>query len=78
MRPTINSKKGNKEELQQTIEVNIFNFDQDIYGEEITVKFIKLIRKEQKFNSLNDLKNQLVIDKQRAQELLLDSTIKLS
>ena len=78
VRPTVSSTNANKENFQQTIEVNIFNFNQDIYGEEITIKFIKLIRKEEKFDSLNDLKNQLVIDKHKAQELLLSSTNKLS
>lgn len=64
-RPTLN---GSSTTL--TIEVNIFNFDQDIYGAEITIKFIKLIRKEEKFDSLNDLKAQLSKDKLEAQKIL--------
>jgi len=78
VRPTVNASTGNGEVTEQVIEVNIFDFDRDIYGEEITIKLIKLIRKEQKFDSLNDLKNQLIIDKQMALDILLSSTIKLS
>ena len=62
-RPTLNGK-------QRSIEVNIFDFDQDIYGNQITVYFVKLIRKEIKFDNLDALKQQLVKDKQTALELL--------
>lgn len=68
-RPTIN---GSASTL--TIEVNIFNFDKEIYGTEITVKFIKLIRKEEKFESLEALKGQLMLDKETAQKILSANT----
>lgn len=42
-----------------TLEVHILNFDRDIYGEEISVNFTKMLRPEKKFNSLNELKNQI-------------------
>lgn len=54
----------------QTVEVNVFDFDQDIYGKIISVEFIKFIRDEKKFNSLDELKNQLFIDKQTVIDLL--------
>lgn len=57
-RPTLNN--SNKE----TIEVNIFNFDEDIYNQEIEIEFYEKIRDEQKFDNLSALKNQLTIDKQ--------------
>lgn len=47
----------------QTVEVNIFDFDQEIYGENLTVKFLQKIRNEQKFNGLDELKAQIVKDK---------------
>lgn len=47
----------------QKIEVNIFNFEKEIYGEIITVSFLKRIRSEQKFTSLNLLKTQIENDK---------------
>lgn len=57
-RPTINSP-----EPRRTLEVHIFNFKDDIYGENIMITFIKRIRDEVKFNSIEDLKTQLIEDK---------------
>lgn len=45
--------------LNTTVEVNIFDFEEDIYNKEITVIFIKFLRGDAKFESLVDLKNQL-------------------
>ena len=56
-RPTIG--QGNA----RTIETHIFDFDEDIYGLDINVTFIEKIRDEVKFASLEDLKNQLELDK---------------
>lgn len=47
----------------RTIEVNIFDFDKEIYGEKLTVQFVQKIRNEQKFNGIAELKAQLVEDK---------------
>ncbi len=51
-------------------EVHILNFDEDIYGDEITIYFIDRIRNEIKFDSLNELKEQLKKDKKVVEELL--------
>ncbi len=56
--------------LVKLVEVHIFNFDFDIYGESIEVSFVKKIREEGKFNSLNDLKEQIEKDKQKAKKIL--------
>lgn len=48
----------------KTIEVNIFNFDREIYGENLKVEFLLKIRNEQKFNGLNELKAQIALDKE--------------
>lgn len=56
-RPTI----GNG--LARTIEAHIIGFNQNIYDEQINVRFIKRVRDEMKFPSLNELKTQLEIDK---------------
>ncbi len=77
IRPTLNT-NPNQPKPPLTIEVHIFNFDKDIYGDEIIIKFIKLIRKEEKFDSIDELKNQLLLDKQKATNMLLASAIKLS
>jgi len=45
------------------IEVNIFDFDQDIYGDNIKIEFVKRIRNEEKFTNLDELKQALANDK---------------
>ncbi len=47
------------------LEVNIFNFDKDIYGEKIKIRFVEYIREEVKFNSLEELTIKLDEDKQK-------------
>jgi riboflavin kinase / FMN adenylyltransferase len=54
--PTVNGK-------HKTIEVNIFDFNKDIYEENATIYFIERLRDEVKFNGLQELKDQLAIDK---------------
>lgn len=63
-KPTFN----NPAEKKLSIEVHIFNFDQSIYGEEVTVHWYKRIRSEQKFNGIEALKEQIGKDKQVAME----------
>ena len=52
-----------------SIEVNLFDFDADIYGEKITVEMIKRIRNENKFGSVDELKTQLGKDRDFAKEV---------
>ena len=56
IRPTLSG------EDYETVEVNIFNFDEDIYNKEIQIEFYERIRDEQKFENLEALKKQLEID----------------
>jgi riboflavin kinase / FMN adenylyltransferase len=63
VRPTVNG-------LGRTIEVHIFDFDKDIYGEQLQIDFIAKIRSEQKFESLEALKNQISADSATAKALL--------
>ena len=56
-RPTLNGDK-------QTIEVHIFEFNKNIYGSSLTIHFIEKIRDEQKFESFDALKKQLIKDKE--------------
>ncbi len=56
--PTVTDKK----ELR--IEANLFSFDQEIYGGILEIAFIKKLRDEQKFESLETLKEQLHKDKE--------------
>lgn len=55
-RPTVNGD-------HQTIEVNFFDFDENIYGQKLTITLLNRIRDEQKFASVDDLKMQLNEDK---------------
>lgn len=57
----------NKELLKKpSIEVHIFDFDQDIYGQEVTVEWRLHLRKEQKFSGIDELVAQIEKDKQSA------------
>lgn len=58
-RPTVNG-------INRTIEVNIFDFDKDIYGSILRVYVKKYLRDEIKFSGLEALKSQLDKDKQEA------------
>ncbi|MBW8048902.1 MAG: bifunctional riboflavin kinase/FAD synthetase [Cytophagales bacterium] len=49
--------------VNKTLEVNIFDFNNNIYGEQITISFIERIREERKFSDVSKLKEQLVKDK---------------
>lgn len=53
-----------------TIEVNIFEFDQQIYGEEITIYFVDRMRDEHKFKNIKALQKQLVKDREQALKIL--------
>ncbi|MEP0213296.1 MAG: bifunctional riboflavin kinase/FAD synthetase [Cellulophaga sp.] len=61
--PTVNG-------TEKTIEVNFFNFDDDLYGKKIQVDILDRIRDEVKFNSLDDLKKQLAKDQETATSLI--------
>jgi riboflavin kinase / FMN adenylyltransferase len=54
----------NKESLKQTIEVHLFDFERDIYGEEVVVEWHTYLRTEQKFAGIDELVEQINRDKQ--------------
>jgi riboflavin kinase / FMN adenylyltransferase len=53
-----------------TIEVNLFDFDKNIYGEYLWIEFVDFVRNDKKFENLEELKNALMRDKLRSQYLL--------
>lgn len=55
-RPTVKGKN-------QTIEIHFFDFNNNLYGKKIQIDVLKFLREEQKFESVEALKNQLTIDK---------------
>lgn len=56
IRPTVSSTQ------KPVAETHILNFARDIYGEKINVEFVRMLRKEQKFNSVDELKQQIAKD----------------
>lgn len=63
-KPTVNNDET------ENIEVHLFDFDGDIYDKEIKVRFVKRVRGEQKFESLDALKKQIQIDEKNIREIL--------
>lgn len=57
-RPTVNNNADHR-----SIEVHLFDFEADIYGAPIELVFYKKLREEQKFSSIEALKDQLALDK---------------
>jgi riboflavin kinase/FMN adenylyltransferase len=63
VRPTING-------VQRNIEINMFDFDRQIYGQTLRVHFVAKIREDMKFEGVDQLKAQLAEDRQSALQLL--------
>ncbi len=63
-RPTING-------MTHNIEVNIFDFDKDIYGDKIRINFVDYVRGDEKFDSLEGLKAQLAKDEKAVKSMLV-------
>lgn len=63
MRPTVNG-------LAQTIEVHLLDWSGDLYGKTLTVSLEKFLRPEQKFDSLDALKQQIQHDADQARSIL--------
>jgi riboflavin kinase/FMN adenylyltransferase len=57
VRPTVSSRGG------RTVETNIFDFNEDIYGLDIRISFVRRIREERRFSSLSELGDRLAGDK---------------
>lgn len=51
---------------EKTIEAHLLDFDGDLYGQELLIFFQEFLREEKRFESLEALKNQLLIDRERA------------
>lgn len=62
VRPTIGG------EAKPILEVHLFEFDGNLYGQEVSVQFKHKLRDEKKFDSLNELKEQIYRDRDQAKE----------
>lgn len=67
IRPVVNGK-------EPLLEVYLFNFDQEVYGQLVTVRFVEFIRDEWHFDGLQALKEQISQDVEKAQVILLNSS----
>ena len=59
VRPTVGAEKA-------LLEVHLFDFNRDIYGEHVQVHFLHKLRDEQKFSDLDELINQIKLDSEQA------------
>lgn len=64
VRPTVNQVS------QPLLEVHLFDFDGDLYGQRMAVEFVAKLRDEQKFDGLEPLKAQMALDSRQARALL--------
>ena len=64
-RPTVNQGPESR------LEVNIFDFDGDLYGAELSVALHAYIREERRFPGLDALKSQIAMDADEARRLLI-------
>lgn len=62
-RPTVHG-------VENRLEVHLFDFNQQVYGQHICVEPVRFLRDERKFASLDELRTQIVTDAQQAQDYL--------
>ena len=62
-RPTVDGSKP-------VLEIHIFNFNENIYGQRLTVEFINKLREEKKFDNIDLLKEQILQDISQAKKIL--------
>jgi riboflavin kinase/FMN adenylyltransferase len=66
-RPTVSSDKA-----ERVLEIYLLDFDRDIYGNDIEVRFVRYLRPEQKFENVDALARQIEFDVQQARQLCAD------
>ena len=66
----IGTKPTFSNETKQTLEAHLFDFDRDIYGDQLTIQFISYIRNERKFESIQQLIEQISRDAEFARQQL--------
>ena len=68
--PTVSGSEDLPASRQKSIEIHFFDFDQDLYDQELQIDVLARIRDEQKFESVDALKNQLTKDKETSLAIL--------
>jgi riboflavin kinase/FMN adenylyltransferase len=64
IKPTISNKNT------PILEVHIFNFDANLYGQKIKIEFISFLREEEKFDNIEKLQKQITLDINQAKKIL--------
>jgi riboflavin kinase/FMN adenylyltransferase len=64
IRPTVSSGKS-----ERVLEIHLFDFNRDIYGRDVEVRFLKFLRPEKKFENLDALVHQIRQDVEQARQL---------
>ena len=64
VRPTIENESG-----ERILELYLFDFDRQIYGEDVEVAFLEHLRPEQKFSGVSELQAQIRRDADKAREI---------
>ncbi|MDN6195569.1 MAG: riboflavin biosynthesis protein RibF [Atopostipes suicloacalis] len=59
-----------KDEKKLSVEVNIFDFDDQIYGDDVKIEWVSYLRSEKKFHSKEELIEQLNKDERNSREIL--------
>jgi len=62
-RPTVDG-------VSRSIEINLFDFDADLYGKTLRVKFLHFVRHDQWFESVDEMTRQIAMDEKQVRELL--------
>ena len=65
VRPTVSGRP------KHLLEIHLFDFKDDIYGKHLKIEFVERIRDEQKFDSFEQLKQQIKHDSAMARKLLM-------
>jgi len=63
-RPTVSRSKS-----ERVLEIHLLDFNRDIYGEDVEVRFVRYLRPERKFESMEALARQIDLDVRQAREL---------
>jgi riboflavin kinase/FMN adenylyltransferase len=64
VRPTIEREEG-----ERILELHLFDFDQEIYGQDVEVAFLDYLRPEQKFSGMEELQSQIERDAKKARQI---------
>lgn len=57
-------------EVKRLLEIHLFGLDYEIYGEDLEVEFVQFLRREKKFSGVDELKEQIALDVEKAKKTL--------